>query len=168
MKAKYVVNVMIIFGICSAILIRNRRIKQRNVINTTVQISKPERYNRLLIKWKNAELKGNSIAGLLRQKGVTKVAVYGMAPDGIGWLLCNSLINDGIEVAYGIDSNAEKISCLAFADIPDVRLMLPDEELSPVDLIIVTAILSFDEIKEKIRARYSYRVISLEGLVEEL
>lgn len=125
-----------------------------------------ELYFNTLMKWKENEQKKHTIARKLRKAGCTRVAIYGMQK--IGWILCNELMDAGIEVVYAIDRDAERLACNApFTDIPDVRLNLPDDELEQVDLIIVTALQSYQEIKERLAAKYSYKIVSLKELLED-
>lgn len=123
-----------------------------------------QKYYSVLLRWKDNEQKGKKITELLMEKGYSKIAVYGMGK--IGWILCEQLMKEGIEVAYAIDKEADKLSYNAFSNIPDVRLKLPEEDLEPVDVIIVTALVSFQEIKTYLQRKYPYTVISLEELFQ--
>ena len=46
--------------------------------------------------------------------------------------------------------------------------MTPDDELEPVDVIVVTAIYYFDEIEDMLSEKVDYPVISLEDILYEV
>lgn len=66
-----------------------------------------------------------------------------------------------MSVKYGIDRNARGI----FSSIP---VYLPDESLPYVDMILVTAVYYFDEIKDNIELRTGIKVYSLIDLVKDM
>lgn len=117
-----------------------------------------------LLRWKDNELKGKKITETLNERGYSMIAVYGMGK--IGWLLCDQLMEEGMDIAYAIDRDADKLSYNAFTNIPDVRLKTPEEDLEPVDVIIVTALVSFQEIKMNLQKKYSYAIMSIEELLQ--
>lgn len=123
-----------------------------------------QKYYSFLLQWKDNEQKGKKLSEILSERGYSKVAVYGMGK--IGWLLCNQLMEEGIDITYAIDRDADKLSYNAFSNIPDVRLKLPEEDLEPVDVIIVTALVSFQEIKMNLQKKYSYAIMSIEELLK--
>ena len=87
------------------------------------------------------------------------VAIYGMKE--LGERLYDELENSGIEVCYIIDKNADSIYA-------DVDVITPDDDLKPVDVIVVTAIYYFDEIEEMLSEKVDYPVISLEDILYEV
>ena len=95
----------------------------------------------------------------MEENNYKKVAIYGMSY--AGERLLDDLKGTGIEVAYAIDQNAERM----FADVEVVTV---DDVLEPVDAVIVTAIYFFDEIEEKLSDLIDCPIVSLEDIVYEL
>lgn len=109
------------------------------------------------------EQSGTKLAERLCDEGYSRIAVYGMKD--LGWMVCDELLQSGVEVAYAIDREADSLSYNSFTNIPDVYLKLPEEDLEPVDLVIVTALNSYQEIKAMLRERYPYMIMSIEELI---
>ena len=87
------------------------------------------------------------------------VAVYGMKE--LGERLCDELKGTDITVSYAIDKNADQLYA-------DIDIVTPDDELAPVDVIVVTAITFFDEIEEMMSEKVDCPVISLEDIPYEV
>ena len=62
---------------------------------------------------------------------------------------------------YAIDKNADMIYA-------NVDVVTPDDELEPVDVIVVTAIYYFDEIEEDLSEKVDCPIISLEDILYEI
>ena len=62
---------------------------------------------------------------------------------------------------YGIDKKADSI----YADVDVVSI---DDDLAPVDVIVVTAITFFDEIEENLSEKLDCPIISLEDILYEV
>lgn len=162
----YIIEGILILVICGVIFAIYQNYWKKALRKTEQQKANVQAYYNLLIEWKLMENDRQKIAHKLLNEGYTRVAVYGMHK--LGWVLCNELMSNGVEVVYAIDRNAEKLAYNAYTDIPDVKLCLPDDKLDVVDLIIVTVQSGYREIKEKLEKVYSYKVISLEELVNSL
>lgn len=160
----YIVGGLAVFIIWTIVFIVYRRNCKKLIHTMKDRIQYDEKYLFFLLRWKNAEQRHVNIAERIRKSGYSKVAVYGMGE--LGWIICNELLNAGLDVAYAIDKNADKLSCNAFSNIPDVWLKLPEEDLEPVDLIIVTALKSYSEIKAILEKRYTYKIMSIEDFLE--
>ena len=78
-----------------------------------------------------------------------------------GETLVDELRGTDITVSYGIDKNADMI--YSFIDVLNM-----DDELKMVDVVVVTSITVFDEIKQNIKKRMNCPVISLEDILYEL
>ena len=79
----------------------------------------------------------------------------------VGETLLGELKDSEIRIAYGIDQNADGI-------YTDVEIVSVDNDLEDVDAIVVTAITFFDEIEEKLSAKMSCPIISLEDILYEV
>ena len=66
--------------------------------------------------------------------------------------------NSGVHIKYGIDRRAGVIS----AEIPVLTL---EDELPPVDAVIVTAVYYFNQIADSLKDRLECPVISIEDIL---
>ena len=96
------------------------------------------------------------MSSYFEQNGYRKIAVYGMSY--AGETLINELKGTKIEVAYGIDKNADHI-------FTGINTVSPEDTLEKVDAIVVTAITFFAEIEEKLSKKNDYPIISLEEVL---
>ena len=108
-------------------------------------------------QWLRLRQNGYSLAGYLLEQGISKVAIYGIAE--LGQRLYDELVESGIKVEYIIDNNPNVI-------FYDYKIVSMKDDFLPVDAIIVTPILFYDEIKNEIKKKkISYPIISLELLL---
>lgn len=110
-------------------------------------------------QWLQIRQEGKSLVEYFTKNGYKTVAVYGMKE--LGERLVDELKGSDVTVSYAIDQNADSIYA-------DVDVVTPDEELAPVDVIVVTAITYFDEIEENLAAKVDYPIISLEDILYEV
>ncbi|MCL2185397.1 MAG: hypothetical protein FWB86_06050 [Treponema sp.] len=94
----------------------------------------------------------------LKEKGILKIAIYGMAE--IGQLFLWEMQSLGINVEYSIDGNADML----FAEIP---ILKPDDILPDIDAIIVCVPFSFEQIKYTLMQKSKAEIISIDELVYE-
>ena len=120
---------------------------------------KMQQFYMLLVQWVKLSQNGINISDYLLKKGFRKVSIYGMKELGI--LLLNDLIDSEIEVPYAIDRNAEKINA-------GIKVIRPEEIDESIELIIVTAIYYYDEIKTNIGGTIRCPIISLESLITDI
>lgn len=113
----------------------------------------------MMNQWVKVKQEGKSLASYFERNGYKKIAIYGMSY--AGETLVDELKGSGVDVAYGIDKNAEGI----FADV-DVMPM--DDELEPVDAVVVTAITFFDEIEGQLAEKMDCPILSLEDILYEV
>ena len=109
-------------------------------------------------QWLQIRQQGKTLAEYFTKKGYKTVAVYGMKE--LGERLCDELRGSDVAVKYAIDKNADFIYA-------DVDVVMPDEELAPVDVIVVTAITYFDEIEEMLCEKVDCPIVSLEDILYE-
>lgn len=113
----------------------------------------------LMNQWVKVKQEGKTLSSYFEKNGYKKIAVYGMSY--VGETLLSELKEKGIEVAYGIDRNADII----YADIDVITV---DELSDDVDAIVVTAVTYFDEIEEMLSEKVSCPIISLEDIIYEV
>ncbi len=119
-------------------------------------LDKTNRNYGVLKEWFLSQIQGESLSGYFEQNGYQHIAVYGMAE--LGQFLVVELRNSGVHVKYGIDRRAGVIS----AEIPVLTL---EEELPPVDAVIVTAVYYFNQIADSLKERLECPVISIEDVL---
>lgn len=110
-------------------------------------------------QWLRIRQEGKTLVEFFEKNDYKTVAIYGMKE--LGERLYDELENSGITVKYIIDKNADTIYA-------DVDVLTPDDELEPVDVVVVTAIYYFDEIEEMLSERVDYPVVSLEDILYEV
>jgi len=110
-------------------------------------------------QWLQIHQEGRTLVEYFERQNYKTVAIYGMKE--LGERLYDELEGSGITVRYIIDKNADSIYA-------DVDVITPDDNLEPVDVIVVTALYYFDEIEEMLGAKVNYPVISLEEILYEI
>lgn len=111
---------------------------------------------RMMNQWVEVKQKGVNLSQFFEENGYKKIAVYGMAT--VGETFFNELKGTSTEIVYAIDKNKAGIAA-------GVAIYSPDEELPPVDVIVVTAISYYDEIATMLEGKVDYPIISLEDVV---
>lgn len=141
-------------GIVGSIITKNSC--EKKVVEKDKKVDKFKSYYNVLLEWLQIRQQGNSLEEYFVKHGYKSIAIYGMGEMGLR--LLDELQNSNIEIKYTIDKNA-------FSVYSEVELKEPDEILEPVDVIIVTSIFAFDEIKNSLSDRVTYPIISLEEVV---
>lgn len=113
----------------------------------------------LLVKWLNLELSNCPIKNYFLMRNYNKVIVYGIKE--LGDLLIKELERDGIYVVCGIDKEARYI-------IQNVTIIEPNDNIPDADIIVVTAIAAFNEIKNDLSEKTKIPIVSLSEVIEEL
>lgn len=110
-------------------------------------------------KWLELKQKHKSIKDYLEKNEIHSVAIYGMGR--LGKRLYQELKQEEASVDYVIDRN-EKLSDF------EVRCIRPEDEMPLTDLIIVTAVYDYEEIKDVLEPKVLSQVISLERIIVEI
>ncbi|MDE7204189.1 MAG: hypothetical protein K2O91_20380 [Lachnospiraceae bacterium] len=113
----------------------------------------------LMNQWVKVKQENKSIADYLEENGYKEIAIYGM--NYVGETLLDELTNSNVKVKYAIDKNANSI-------YSDVDVVTPDDELTEVDAVIVTAITFFDEIEENLSEKMDCPILSMEDILYEV
>lgn len=125
---------------------------------TERELQKFKQFYHLLTSWM-LNTQAGSVSEVLKSMDVNTVAVYGYAE--LGRILRNELEKGGIKVKYVID---KKIT----SDSDNLTFYKPQKNLPPADIIIVTAVFYFEEIKKELESLGYEKIISLSYLVDKL
>ena len=113
----------------------------------------------MMNQWVKVKQEGKNLSEYFEKNGYKKIAVYGMSY--AGETLIDEIKDSNITVVYAIDKNADSI----YSDIDIISI---EDDLKPVDAIVVTAITFFDEIEESLCAKVDCPIISLEDILYEV
>lgn len=113
----------------------------------------------MMNQWIKVKQEGKNLANYLKELGYLNIAIYGISY--AGKTLIDELKDSDIKVIYGIDKKLDSIDT-------DINLVSADDELEPVDAIVVTAITFFPEIQKKLSQKIDCQIVSLEDLLYEI
>lgn len=113
----------------------------------------------MMNQWVAVKQEGKNLADYLERMGYGTIAIYGMSY--AGERLREELKDSSVQIKYGIDQKAGSI-------YSDIDLVTLEDELEPVDAVIVTPIFFFDEIEEKLSQKLDCPIISLEDILYEV
>lgn len=136
--------------------ISRTRIMEKQYQDLCRYFDKTNRNYGVLKQWFLSQIQGERLSGYFEQNGYQNIAVYGMAE--LGQFLVVELRNSGVHIKYGIDRRAGVISI----EIPVLTL---EDELPPVDAVIVTAVYYFNQIADSLKDRLECPVISIEDIL---
>ena len=129
---------------------------------TEVQRNMSEKHLALFLmmnQWVAVKQEGKNLADYFEKQGYKSIAVYGMSY--AGERLLEELKGSDSQVQYGVDKNADNIYM-------DVNIVTMEDELKPVDAIVVTPIFFFDDIEEELSQKIDCPIISLEDVLYEV
>lgn len=112
----------------------------------------------VLGEWLTMLEQGKSVADMLKKRGISSIAIYGMGV--LGSHLYQQVKNSGVSVSYIIDQKPLK-------GIYEAKICGLEEKLRGVDAVVVTPIYQFENIKKAILEYNDVLVISLRDLLEE-
>lgn len=113
----------------------------------------------MMNQWVKVKQEGKNLSSYFAKHGYKKIAIYGMSY--AGETLLDELKDSEVQVAYGIDQNADGI----YADVDIVSV---EDTLEEVDAIVVTAITFFGEIEEMLGKKVKCPIVSLENILNEV
>ena len=114
-----------------------------------------ERY-RLTHIWLLRKEEGFKISDELLGRGIKRVAIYGM--EDLGHHLVSELQGSDVVIAYLVDRK-KNIHTRGY------QLFSPEDQLESVDAMVVTAVLSYEEIRKNLQEKLDTEYISLEELL---
>ena len=110
----------------------------------------------ILKQWFVLRQQGKTTEQYFKENEYKQIAVYGMSD--LGQFLSDELQNSEIEVVYGIDRRADKLS----AQVP---ILTMEDELPVVDVCVVTAAYYFNQITEELQKKLECPIISIEDIL---
>lgn len=113
---------------------------------------------KLMNLWVNNFQDNKHIEQYLQEKGISKIAIYGMGIVGV--TLYRELEHSEIEVCYGIDQSSKIIDGIEILNLND--------PLSEVDAIIVTPVTAFCDISISLEKKLRCKVMSLEEIMLDM
>lgn len=162
-KILYVLGNLVSFLLGVIIMLVNSQLEKRK------KALQPSEKNDELLKWKEfyrifnqwllLKQKGNGLDAYFTCRNYERIAVYGMKE--LGERLIDELKDTSILVVYGIDKNAKNLK-------KNFPMYTMQDNLPEVDIIVVTAVHYYAEIKEELNSICSYPVVSLTEVVETL
>lgn len=123
----------------------------------------------LLLKWLNKQLlckcmnqmlllkqKGVDISFFFVNQGIRSIAIYGISY--LGQRLYDEIKDSQIKIEYFIDRREDRPKF-------EIPILYPDEFLSKVDAIIITAVFEYFDIKETLKKKLNCPIISMEEIL---
>ena len=149
--------VIIIFIIVFALgFMSGLRISNKEVMRARNSANKNGDLLKIAIKWIRD---GQKIEQYIEEKGYKRIAVYGMSY--LGDCLVDTLWKKEINVVCGIDRNADRLYN------PYVPIYKMENDFPMSDVIIVTALVSYQQIKQDLQTKLGQDIdiISLEDIL---
>lgn len=113
----------------------------------------------LMNQWVAVKQEGKNLSDYFRNKGYQNIAIYGMSY--IGQTLVKELKGTDIIVKYAIDKKANEL-CSA------LQIITPDAVFTEVDVIVVTPVTFFDEIRHMLAGRVECPIVSVKDILYEI
>lgn len=140
---------------------REEQIALNNIDSNLIQVYKIranqyKQYWRLMDRWMTKKEMGTGLAISLEQLGYSKVAIYGIGI--LGNHLSRDLQNSRIEIKYYIDTRKSGVK-------DGIPIVSPDFSYEDIDVIIVSVVNEFEEIKKFLTQFTDKPIVSLEELV---
>ena len=113
----------------------------------------------LMNQWVKVKQENKVLSTYFVERGYKNIAIYGM--NYVGQTLNDEFKGTDVKVLYGIDRNAETIYA-------DIELLTIEDDLPNVDVIVVTAITYYEEIKKELHKKKDCEIVSLEDILFEI
>ena len=138
MKLKNILGIAA--GMGTASLITGKKM-QKLMEQEIKKVDKFKKYYNLLNQWLALKQQGKSLEMYFLENQYKTIIIYGMGE--IGNRLYEELKNSRIEIKYAIDKNV-------IIEYDDLEIMELSNSMEQADVVVVTAIFAFDEIKKSI------------------
>lgn len=156
-KIFYILLGSIIGVLTGSIIMETKKIESERKIQT--RCDKFLNYYTMLNLWMKMKHQKRSLAEFINKNNIKSVAIYGMGE--VGQRLCEEFSENNINIKYAIDKSMQGSYC-------DVAIKKMEDDLEPVDLIIVTATYEYSTIKKNLEKTFSCPIISLNEIVFSL
>ncbi len=140
--------------------IRRRRAVVAARSANSQELKKREAYCHLLASWLTLRNKGRTLAEYFADHHFGSVAIFGLGR--IGMCLLDELRNANIDIRYGIDRDAAHLSYL------DVKVVLPEAPMEPVDVVVVTPFHECGKLIADLQGKTSSAIVTLDDIVGSL
>ncbi len=154
----WVISTVILLAVVSILAYKYYSLKRIYKQSEEGRLKLKEFYIMLLV-WIQLFQHERSVKEFFDKYRYKKIAIYGMKE--MGDILYKELKRVGVDVAYIIDKNAESIKM-------DLPVVLTDDNVMPVDAVIVTAVHYYPQIAENMSEKISCPIISLEDIIFSL
>ena len=124
--------------------------------NTEIYNEKFVSYFNILERWMQLKEEGKGIDNFFSDYNYEKIVIYGMAH--MGNHLVRELENSSVKIVCGIDRRAVMI----YGKFPVITL---NENIPDADVVIVTPVFDFENIKESLKGKVKCPIISLEDVI---
>lgn len=113
---------------------------------------------KIMDMWVNNYQDDKRIDQYLQDKGINKIAIYGIGITGM--TLYRELKNSKVEVCYGIDQSDKIVDGI---DVLSLEDLLPE-----VDAVVVTPVTAFSEISINLEKKMKCEILSLEEIMLDM
>lgn len=140
-----------------------RRLEEEMLENTmNIRLRMLDRYHKmfyLMDKWMELGQRGIALSDYLANKGLRRIAVYGM--NLLARRIIAELDTSMVKVEYVIDRNSDFLE-------EEIETRSPDQALEEVDLVIVALVEGEGKIRERLHERYRYPVRGFSEVLAEM
>lgn len=120
------------------------------------RLAKFEDYFAVTNKWLKNRNQGISVAEYFRKNEFSRIAIYGMGE--IGKRLYEELHLEGIEIEFVLDRRAQRLDS-------NLKICNIEDEIPPVDVIVITPTFDYDAIEQTLREKTNCRIVSIRDVV---
>ncbi len=120
------------------------------------QLNRMKAFYNLSMQWLTIKQEGQNLSEYFKFNGYNSIAIYGFSD--LGQRLVDELQGTGVDVCYIVDQNADNI----ITKIPKYK---PMDDLPKADVLVVTAIIAFQDIQETMEKTVDMPIVSLEDVV---
>lgn len=129
---------------------------KEDLVKINKMLAEKSEINAMVYKWISNNDRGCSISKYLREHGLNRIGIYGLGD--LGEILFDELKRDRISIECVIDRNAD---CLC----TDVLTCKPDDIIPKVDVILVTPIQHFDNIRDELKNKVDCPIVSIADVI---
>lgn len=141
-------------GAVAMFLFDNARIKKERANGLRL-----DKYYRVLNYWLSVKISGRGLEEYFTENNYKKIAIYGLGE--LGRRVYEELWDTSIEVKYGIDKDAATATL-------GLDIVAIDDYLDDVDVIVVTPLFDYENIKKDLLKRIECDIVSLEDVICDL